>query len=263
MITSITFPLGKQLWEKAVDSFLKVQVSVDVKIPHLRAHLQEKVHLPCGGAKNDFGIFGDDSAGNSFPLGPHFVNLGYIFNVTIALIDSRVIYTWHLTDLWQNSNFLLVYIQEPIKEFFNLHISLLPRYWSLNVSSTELSATKSGFTTFTQTLTNICSWNMLTIDCSTLIVPEIQWKCLMQSCCILLRLVTWKFDRNRIQEDSGKLNGVIIIITRFFSIFFTIDRSYIVKWYLLSAFHPLRNELEVKVDSQHRQDDRFQQYLAL
>lgn len=95
----------------------------------------------------------------------------YFVNIDV-LVNLAVIYTWHLTDLWQNSNFLFVYMQEPIKEFFSLHISLLPRYWSLNVSSTELSATKSGFTTFTQTPQYICSWNKVTIDCSTLIVPE-------------------------------------------------------------------------------------------
>lgn len=121
-----------------------------------------------------------------------------ILIIAAALLDWTSIYTWHLTDLWQNSNFLFVYMQEPISEFFSLHISLLPRYWSLNVSSTELSATESGFTTFTQTPTKICSWNMLTIDCSTLIVPEYT-ECRQ-------KIYTWKWLISTKLEDFLEIN---------------------------------------------------------
>merc|ERR1719187_1279352 len=56
----------------------------------------------------------------------------------------------------QKETFLLMNMTELTRDFLSLHISLLPRYWSLKVSSTESSATDSG-----QTLLTITSLKVL------------------------------------------------------------------------------------------------------
>ncbi len=75
MVTALALPLGKELAEEAVDGLLEVEVTIDVKVPHLGAHLQEQVHLAGGGAEDDLGVFGDHTAGHPLPLGPHLINL--------------------------------------------------------------------------------------------------------------------------------------------------------------------------------------------
>lgn len=40
-------PFLEQISKKAINSFLKIQVSMNIKIPHFRTHLNEEVHHAC------------------------------------------------------------------------------------------------------------------------------------------------------------------------------------------------------------------------
>jgi len=72
----------------------------------------------------------------------------------------------------QNSIFLLLYTQVLIIDVFKRHISERPRYWSLNVNSTESNVTDSGLTTFTVISLYARNWNKVATLCSMLIVSK-------------------------------------------------------------------------------------------
>lgn len=78
------------------------------------------------------------------------------------------------------------------KLFFNLHISLRPKYWSLKVSSTESRATSSGFTIFMQTSAYVRSWKAVAILCSTLIASGSQWNIVI----LISLLINWLHSKS-------------------------------------------------------------------
>lgn len=68
-------PLSKKVRKKSVYSLFKIQVTMNIKIPHFRRHLNEQVDHGGRGSENDLRILSDDSASYSVALRPHLVDL--------------------------------------------------------------------------------------------------------------------------------------------------------------------------------------------
>lgn len=47
LIMTTNLPFLEQISKKSINSFLKIQVSMNIKIPHFRTHLNEEVHHAC------------------------------------------------------------------------------------------------------------------------------------------------------------------------------------------------------------------------
>jgi len=75
MVTAIFLPFLEQISKKSINSFLKIQVSMNIKIPHFRTHLNEEVHHACRWSEHHFCIICDYTTSNSIPQGPHFIHL--------------------------------------------------------------------------------------------------------------------------------------------------------------------------------------------
>ena len=44
MIAVLLLPLGKEISKETIHSFLKIQISINIKIPHFTAHLNKYVN---------------------------------------------------------------------------------------------------------------------------------------------------------------------------------------------------------------------------
>lgn len=94
MITEIPLPFDEQIGEEPVDGLLKIQIAIDIEIPHFRGHLQEQVDHRGGRTEDDFCVVGDDAACDPITLRPHFVHLAAYRTVTefdvLFHVDARV-----------------------------------------------------------------------------------------------------------------------------------------------------------------------------
>lgn len=57
MIAILVLPLAEQIYEIALYRLLKVQIAIVIKLPHLRAELNEDVNLSCGRPKRHLRIY--------------------------------------------------------------------------------------------------------------------------------------------------------------------------------------------------------------
>lgn len=74
VVAAELLPFGEQFREKSIDRLLEVQVAVNVKVPHFRAHLDEQIDHAGVGAEDDLCFVVDDATGNSLAHRPHFVD---------------------------------------------------------------------------------------------------------------------------------------------------------------------------------------------
>lgn len=68
-------PFSKEVSKKSVDCLLKIQITMNIKIPHFWWHLYEQINHWCWWSEYNFGILCNNSTGNPVALRPHFIHL--------------------------------------------------------------------------------------------------------------------------------------------------------------------------------------------
>ena len=93
-----------------------------------------------------------------------------------------------------NSTFLFRYTHVFVMDFFNSHMSLRARYWSLKNNSTESKKTEFGSKKLTMTSLNFLNWNVIAKECSTL----------MANFCLSLMLFLLICNKSRLTKRGEK-----------------------------------------------------------
>lgn len=75
MIAPQFLPLVKKIRQKSVYRLFKIQIAVNIEIPHLGAHLDEQVQIRGGASEDDFRIFRNHPTGHPISFAPHLINL--------------------------------------------------------------------------------------------------------------------------------------------------------------------------------------------